>query len=116
MSTMKLPQGDQVKRQQIIDKLITYALNEDHKDGKHKARLFKSKLGITVENKEILVKALIQVAKKNDCIFSQNSQYGQKYVIDFYLITGERTEKIRSAWIIRYEEDYPRLTTVYPLD
>jgi hypothetical protein len=38
---MKLPKGDQVKPEQIISKLITYTLKTDHKDGQHKARLFK---------------------------------------------------------------------------
>ncbi|WP_365670299.1 DUF6883 domain-containing protein [Okeania sp. SIO3I5] len=32
------------------EKLVTYILAENHKDGKHKARLFRSKLGITKEN------------------------------------------------------------------
>ena len=113
---MKLPKGDQVKPEQIINKLITYTLKMDHKDGQHKARLFKSKLGITLDNKNVLVEALIKIAKDDDYIFTQNSQYGQKYVIDFDLTTAKGTSKIRSAWIIRFEEDYPRLTTVYPLD
>ena len=113
---MKLPKGNQVKPEQIIDKLITYALNKDHKDGQHKARLFKSKLGITLDNKEILVTTLIKVAEEDDYIFTQNSQYGQKYVIDFYLTTNVGSSKIRSAWIIPFDDDYPRLTTVYPLN
>lgn len=113
---MKLPKGDQVKPEQIISKLITYTLKTAHKDGQHKARLFKSKLGIALDNKDILVEALIKIAKDNDYVFTQNSQYGQKYVIDFDLTTAKGTSKIRSAWIIRSEEDYPRLTTVYPLD
>lgn len=73
---MKLPKGDQVNSEQIIDKLITYILRTDHKDGQHKARLFRSKLGITLDNKEILVEALIKIAKNDDYIFTQNSQYG----------------------------------------
>jgi len=113
---MKLPKGDQVNPEQIINKLMTYTLRTDHKDGQHKARLFKSKLGITLENKDILVEALIKIAKNDDYIFTQNSQYGQKYVIDFDLTTTKGTSKIRSAWIVRFEEDYLCLTTVYPLN
>ncbi|MDJ0555003.1 MAG: hypothetical protein QNJ68_11265 [Microcoleaceae cyanobacterium MO_207.B10] len=48
---MKLPNGEEVKKEQINEKLLTYILAENHKDGKHKARLFRSKLGITLENK-----------------------------------------------------------------
>ena len=48
---MKLPKGEQVNPEQIINKLIKYTLRTDHKDGQHKARLFKSKLGITLDQK-----------------------------------------------------------------
>jgi hypothetical protein len=113
---MKLPNGTQVNRQQILDKLIAYALNIDHKDGQHKARLFQSKLGINLENKEILVDALITAAANEPITFTQTSQYGQKYVLDFQLVTDIGASKVRTAWIIRLEENYPRLTTVYPID
>lgn len=67
---MKLPKGEQVNPEQIINKLITYTLRTDHKDGQHKARLFKSKLGITLDNKDILVEALIKTAKNDDYTFT----------------------------------------------
>ncbi len=47
---MKLPYNYKIKQEQIIEKLATCALNFEHKDGQHKARLFKSKLGITISN------------------------------------------------------------------
>jgi hypothetical protein len=113
---MKLPNGNQVNRQQIIEKLITYALNIEHQDGQHKARLFQSKLGISLETKEILVDALITAAANEPIAFMSASQYGQKYVLDFQLVTDIGMSKVRSAWIIRLDENYPRLTTVYPID
>ncbi|WP_330202305.1 DUF6883 domain-containing protein [Cyanobacterium sp. DS4] len=112
---MKLPNGDKVNPSQINEKLTTYILKEDHKDGKHKALLFKSILGITLNNKYLLIEALIKIAKEEDICHSENSPYGKKYVIDFLLTTPDGFSIIRSAWIILNKENYPRLTTVYPL-
>lgn len=113
---MNLPYGNQVDREQIIDKLTTYSLNFEHKDGQHKARLFRDKLGIILDNQEILVSALIEAAINEESVAQTTSEYGDKYVIDFNLTTEVGTSRIRSCWIVRIDETYPRLTTVYPLN
>lgn len=113
---MKLSYGERVNREQIIDKLTTYSLNFEHKDGKHKARLFRAKLGIVLDNQEILVAALIKAAINCKSAYHTTSEYGDKYVIDFDLTTEVGTSKIRSCWIVRFGETYPRLTTVYPIE
>lgn len=112
---MKLPNGDNVKPTQISEKLTNYILKEDHKDGQHKARLFKSILGINLDNQYILIDALLKIAKEEDVCHTENSPHGEKYVIDFLLKTPYGFCKVRSAWIILNTEEYPRLTTVYPL-
>ena len=56
---MKLPNGDRAEIS--MQKLIGYCLNLEHSSGKHKARVFQSRLGITVENAEVL-HSLIQRA------------------------------------------------------
>ncbi len=48
---MKLPNSDQAI---LGDKLERYCLNTQHLQGKHKALLFQKRLGITIENQEIL--------------------------------------------------------------
>lgn len=113
---MKLPYGDRTNQEQIANKIQTYALNFEHRDGKHKARLFKAKLGITIANQVILETALIQAAKNNEAIPTETNQYGEKYVIDFRITTEIGSSIVRSCWIIRFGENYPRLTTVYPLN
>ena len=50
---MKLPYGEAARLEQIARKVETYLLNTEHPKGKHKARLFKAKLGITIESKEV---------------------------------------------------------------
>jgi len=53
---MKLPNGDKA---QVGDKLERYSLNMQHLKGKDKAILFRNRLGITLENKDILETALL---------------------------------------------------------
>ncbi|MEH2398319.1 DUF6883 domain-containing protein [Nostoc sp.] len=49
---MKLANGEQAEIS--IQKLIGYCLNPEHPSGKHKARVFASILGITLENADVL--------------------------------------------------------------
>jgi hypothetical protein len=37
--------------------------------------------------------------------------YGQRYIIDFDLVRQGGTVSIRSTWIVRIGEDWPRLTS-----
>lgn len=113
---MKLPYGDKVNLQQIIHKLETYSLDSDHASGKHKAKLFNSKLGITIDNQETLVAALSKVAtNSNDAQLTDSDEYGDRYVIIFELETDLGKSLILSAWIVRHGETYPRLTSTYPI-
>lgn len=112
---MKLPYGDAANRAQIVDKLETYALDFNHSSGKHKARLFRSKLGITLDNKALLVEALIVAAAAETAFLTTSDLYGERYVIDFSMTKALGTSMVRSAWIIQPGKAYPRLTSVYPL-
>ncbi len=49
---MNLPNGNQAEIS--IQKLIGYCLNPEHPSGKHKARVFNSRLGITANNVDTL--------------------------------------------------------------
>ncbi|MBD2113606.1 DUF6883 domain-containing protein [Leptolyngbya subtilissima] len=112
---MKLPYGNAVDRHQIQRKLETYALNSMHSSGQHKARLFRSKLGITLENKQVLIAALASAAQQKEAFFTTSDQHGDRYVVDFHMQTQAGASTVRSAWIIRQGESYPRLTSVYPI-
>jgi len=110
---MRLPSGERA----IIDnrKVIDYCLSPDHEDGQHKARLFGSVLGLTVDNFEQLQEALRSAASTQDAVLGKRDEYGQRYLIDFELTGPSGTAVIRSAWIIRNDETVPRLVTCYIL-
>ncbi|MBC7972844.1 MAG: hypothetical protein H7Z11_22430 [Verrucomicrobia bacterium] len=109
---MKLPNADRA----VIDmqKLTGYYLNPKHSDGQHKAHVFQVALGIGLEEEE-LRDALLQAVKTDAAVPSKLNQHGQKYIIDFLMTRLEKEAVIRSAWIVRYEENFPRLITCYIL-
>jgi hypothetical protein len=110
---MKLPNGDQA----VIDprKVTDYCLSPDHDDGKHKARLFHDMLGLTSDDARVLLDALKAAAAGGDAIVGKLDKHGQRYVIDSELTGPGGQAIVRSAWIVRSGEDFPRLVTCYIL-
>jgi hypothetical protein len=93
--------------------LRDYSLSAEHEEGKHKARVFADALGLKSDDADWLRQKLLDVAKGEDCRMGRKSEYGQRYVIDFGLTREGKTVRVRSAWIIRRGEDFPRLVTCY---
>ncbi|MDX2076396.1 MAG: hypothetical protein SFZ02_08180 [bacterium] len=96
-----------------LEKLSEYALNPEHDEGKHKARVFKSALGLTQNDAPFLQKVIQEIIFTHEAKHESSNDYGERYVIDFELTTSVGTAIIRTAWIIRFSEDFPRLTTCY---
>jgi hypothetical protein len=108
---MKLPNGDHAD---LGTKIEDYVLNPSHWEGRHKARVFESVLGITSSNQQVLREAILAAAVNSDKAeaFGDNG-HGLVYVLRFPLTTANGTAMILTAWIIRHEEDFPRLITCY---
>jgi hypothetical protein len=108
---MKLPNAEAA----FIDihKLRDYSLNMQHDRGKHKARLFLAILGLSVENAEELEFILLEAIQIYEAISSSQDEYGQRYLVDFPLTRNGNTATIRSTWIVRSTETFPRLTSCY---
>lgn len=68
---MKLPNPERA----LIDRntLSGYCLNLNHTDGQHKARVFPSALGLTVENVEELYSALMQAIPVYDAVLDKRN-------------------------------------------
>lgn len=98
-----------------IRKLRDYCLNVEHDEGKHKARLFLSILGMTAENADELRQILLEVVKTQEARVGRQDEFGQRYTLDFPLEWQNKNAIIRSGWIIEHGSDIPRLTTCYPL-
>jgi hypothetical protein len=98
-----------------ICKLRDYCLNPKHDDGKHKARLFLSILGMTADNAGELRQILLEVVKTHEARLGRQDEFGQRYTLDFMIEWQNRSATLRSGWIIEYGSEIPKLTTCYPL-
>jgi hypothetical protein len=98
-----------------IRKLHGYCLNPAHDDGKHKARLFGSILGMTADNAEELRQILLEVVQSHEAQLGRRDEFGQRYTLDFTIEWQDRSAALRSGWIIEHNSEIPRLTTCYPL-
>lgn len=97
-----------------IEKIRDYCLNKEHLRGKHKARVFEAALGLTIEHAEQLREALIEVPLHGEALPTELTEYGQLYIIDFTMtVNSEKEAQVRSSWIVRNEENFPRLTSCY---
>ena len=110
---MKLPNGE---RADLGTKIEDYVLNPSHWEGRHKARVFESMLGITRGNQQVLREAILAATVNSEEVEALGDNgYGAVYVLRFPLTIAHRTAVILTAWIIRHEEDFPRLITCYIL-
>jgi hypothetical protein len=98
-----------------IRKLRNYSLDSTHRVGSHKARLFATILGMSRDDAEELRTILLQVVMTHDAEIGEMDEHGQRYRIDFMLTWQGKQAMIRTVWIIRTDEDFPRLVTCYPI-
>ncbi|MEM8778721.1 MAG: DUF6883 domain-containing protein [Cyanobacteria bacterium P01_G01_bin.49] len=110
---MQLPHAENA----VVDirKLRDYCLNLEHDDGKHKARLFLSILGMTASDAEALQEILLDVVKTSQVQLGRHDDFGQRYTLDFEIQWQNKSATLRSGWIIEHGSTTPRLITCYPL-
>jgi hypothetical protein len=111
---MKLPNGDRAFVN--MTKLVGYSLSPVHEEGKQKARVFAAALGLGPGDAEWLRSQLLSAARDGDCEFGERDEHGQRYELDFGAAFGGKSARLRSAWIVRPDEDYPRLISCYVLE
>ena len=110
---MRLPNGERAVVD--IEKLRDYCLSLNHPRGRHKARVFRSVLGLTRDHAGELCEALLRVAVHGDATQGETDRFGRRYLIDFEFRGSKAAARIRSGWIVRTGEDFPCFTTCYVL-
>lgn len=98
-----------------IAKIRDYCLNPDHSIGKHKAHVFKSVLNLTIEDASILRDILLKGVSQAEATIGEQDEYGQRFTVDILVTVRDKQAQVRSGWIIRAGEDFPRLTTCFVL-
>jgi hypothetical protein len=109
---LRLPNPDRA----VVDtaKLQTYLLDPTHPLGKHKALVFAAVLGLTHEHAAWLRERLLAAAHYDAALVAAD-RFGVRYAIDFEVQTTRGSAIVRSGWIVRVLEDFPRLTTCFVL-
>lgn len=107
---MKLPNGQFV----IVpmEKLTGYCLNPNHASGKHKAKVFASALGITVENADDLRTLIVRAAIAGEVIQQGSTEFGQLYKVD-WTVPDQESIVLRTLWEITVEQPNPRLVSAF---
>lgn len=96
-------------------KLAEYSLDPTHPVGRNKAIVFRRALGFTAEDAGTLHDLLRRAVLVHEAVVGRRDEFGQRYIVDFPVTTPVGTAMVRSAWIVRPEEDFPRLTTCFVL-
>jgi hypothetical protein len=86
---MRLPNAQKAVVE--IAKLRDYCLSTGHPEGRHKARVFHSVLGLTAQEAEKLQAALFATARENEAIVADRDAYGQ----GSYLLRSISPEHLR---------------------
>ena len=111
---MRLPNADHAVVD--IDKLRDYCLSKMHPRGRDKARVFEAALGLTVKDADVLRDFLLVAARSSDKAHPGKRDFrGQRFRLDLPVTWQGRYATVRSAWIVRSEEGFPRLTTCFVL-
>src|SRR3954447_11450909 len=104
---MSLPNADRA----VVDpaKIRDYLLSAAHPVGRFKARFFVS-LGYAAEQWELLRDGILALGRLGKVSSETAIAYGRKFEVDG-ILTGPsgRSATVRSVWIIRTGEDFPRL-------
>ncbi len=109
---MKLPNAEHA----IVDiaKLQDYCLDENHPVGKHKARVFQRVLGLTRADAWTLRQTILDAVKaQDDAVAGECDEYGTRFTVDVQIDGPAGAAMVRTGWIIRTDEDMPRLTTSF---
>ena len=96
-------------------KLRDYCLSPEHPRGKHKARVFASALGLTAEDSEELRDTLLSAVLLEEVFPAEVDKYGQRYMLDFEMSTEAGSATVRSGWIVRSRQDFPKFTSCWML-
>ena len=111
---MRLPNSERALVE--LAKLANYCLDPSHLRGRHKARVFESRLGLGQSDSSAVRAALLEAASQADNVVrGAVDGFGSRYILDFQLSGPKGSAIVRSAWIVRIGEDFPRFTSCYIL-
>jgi hypothetical protein len=98
-----------------LAKLRDYCLNTDHPRGRHKARVFRDAFGLSVDDAGWLQQKLLEGIQKQPAEKFEVNNYGSLWRVDLPLTRQDKSVVVRTGWIIKTGEQFPRLITCWVL-
>ena len=83
-----------------------------YRQGKHKARVFKSALGITAENVDELIRLIRQAAIDGVVVQELETALGREFKLD-WTIPGTDAIELRTIWILSQGSIDPQLVSAF---
>lgn len=99
------------------NKFEKYLLNENHPDGKSKAKFFSEKLGYNSVDGKKLYKEIDNKINKTKPSKIEDTQFGKKYVFHIKVKPNNKTLSSKSITVVAIKKKYKqklRLITSYP--
>ncbi len=84
-------------------KLVDYVLNPRHAEGRHKARVFQSALGITANDGDWLASTILAGVQKTEAVLQSTTNWGRLYRVEMEIVRGQRCAKVRTGWLCTAE-------------
>ncbi len=112
VSTQELPGWEEAWIPEL--KLRDYVLSSTHEVGRHKARVFRSELGIEREHWCFLHDQILDGFPEAQATFREETEFGLMWKVPI-LVTGrnEAERWVTTGWIVEYRDLRPKLTTAY---
>ncbi len=92
-------------------KLRNYALDPSHPEGRHKARVFFSALGLMAGDAEWLAGTILSNLRKSDAVLQNDTSWGAIYRVDMEIVYNHRRAMVRTGWICK--DEVVRLITCF---
>jgi len=98
-----------IQPRRVLCAAVTERVDYSLARGRHKARVVADRLGLRAENAELLRHALLNAVRTHDAVSTENDCFGQRFVVEFMMDGPRGGERVRSAWIVKTDKDFPRL-------
>lgn len=98
-----------------VRKLSDYCLGSAHPRGRHKARVFRQALGISYDDADWLKEAILAALSGAEAVELERDTYGARWRADVALTRQNRRAVVRTVWMVRAGESFPRFVTCWVL-
>ena len=98
-----------------LSKLRDYCLSTEHPRGRHKSRVFREALDLNMNDAEWLQQELFDGIQNQPAEKQETDNFGTRWRVDLSITRHKMLAVVRTAWIIKSGERFPRLITCWVL-